>query len=104
MLKEYKIAAIVTVQAHSYDEAVKKAEDNLSFRTNINDEGVDLVYDYESDNRGQRVVYLPGIEPDDRIVESDCPEGCDHAGSNPKCSYSCYDTNEVRPADYYNKT
>jgi hypothetical protein len=62
MLKEYKIAAIVTIQAATYEEAVKKAENNLSLKTIMNDETVDIVYDYESDNEGQRVVYLPGID------------------------------------------
>lgn len=62
MLKEYWIAAIVKVQAHSYGEAVKKAENNLVLKHAINDESVDLVYDYEHDNEGQRLVYLPGID------------------------------------------
>lgn len=65
MLKEYKIASILTIKASSYEEALKAAEKGLLYncqRTKLDGE-LDIVYDYEDDGSAlhQRVVYLPGI-------------------------------------------
>src|ERR1019366_1250821 len=57
MIKEYQIAVIYTIKANTYEEALSIVEQG----TLTNDQAA-VVYDYESDNEGQRVVYLPGID------------------------------------------
>jgi hypothetical protein len=85
MIKEYQIAAIVKIQAHSYEEALKEAELRLTLKTSNDDETVDLVYDYESDNEGQRVVYLPAIDctcPDADDVAVNAADSLSHDALN----------------------
>lgn len=52
-MKEYQVAVIYTVKAETYEEALALTESSI-----VRNEGAQVVYDYETDNDGQRVVYL----------------------------------------------
>lgn len=65
MIKEYQIAVIYTVNAETWAEAKAIAQIELA----SNDQAA-VIYDYETNSSGQRVVCLPGI-----CVDHDT-EGC----------------------------
>ena len=66
-MKSYQIAVILNIPANSYQEALQQAQemaDDLS--VDALKVEVKVVVDYEQDNEGQRVLYLPSEEqPDD---------------------------------------
>ena len=73
-MKSYQIAVILTIPANSYQEAKDKAQELENSLGTVDpklDELADsveyrVVIDYEHDNDGQRVLYLPSEEqPDD---------------------------------------
>jgi len=68
-VKVWDVAAIITVQATSYDEAVSMVQDAAEHMLD-GDEALqaDVVTNYEHDNEGQRVLYLHA-EDDPLLVE-----------------------------------
>jgi hypothetical protein len=71
-MKRYQFAMILEVPAENYEDALKDAklfdrvfQDTLEEGTSPEDPSLKLVLDYETDNEGQRVVYLPKVNDDD---------------------------------------
>lgn len=56
-MPNFDIALILTVEADNYHKALKHA-DNLAEGVAADGENISAVFDYESDNDGQRVLYL----------------------------------------------
>ena len=72
MKKEYQVAVIYTVKADTYESALSIVEQATLTNDNMIEVGIiqaSVVYDTETDNEGQRVVYLPAI--DDAVAVSD---------------------------------
>lgn len=66
-MKNYEVAVILTLRTKSYKEALEDAKliaekilNNELARTY--GENIRVVKDYERDNEGQRVVYLPSVD------------------------------------------
>jgi hypothetical protein len=60
-MRTYDVAVILRIRAGSYKRALQIAEDLIA-DLSAKDETrtlMDVVHDYEHDNQGQRVVYLP---------------------------------------------
>ena len=55
---EYSIALVLTVKANSYPEALLLAE-NVAEGVGQDGENIYAVHEYDEDNEGQRVLYLP---------------------------------------------
>lgn len=54
----YEIALIITIEADSYEDALASADD-FTARAEAFGENILAVFDYETDNEDQRVLYLP---------------------------------------------
>lgn len=62
--KAYIVAVLVQIPADSYDEALREAEAFAAGAGDRDELFVSAVHDYETDNDGQRVLYLhPADEP-----------------------------------------
>jgi len=55
-MRKYTVAVLLTVEANTYEEAEFEAEQAADL---IQETKAQVIYDYEHDNTGQRVVYLP---------------------------------------------
>ena len=54
---DFDVALILTVRAKTYEDALSYAED-LATGVGCDGENISAVFDYETDNEGQRIVYL----------------------------------------------
>jgi hypothetical protein len=60
-MSNYDIALIVTIDAGSYDHALRQA-DALAEGVGYDGENIAVVTQYAYDGEGRRVVYLPKID------------------------------------------
>jgi hypothetical protein len=63
-MKKFQLAFVLEISADNYDEAVEEAQLIESILTlgvddNDTDAKLQLVLEYDEDNNGQRVLYLP---------------------------------------------
>ena len=70
---EYQIAIVLTISAASYAQALEQALEMEVCRKVPSKVGMHTVTDYERDNEGQRMVYLPSVENERPTIPAPAP-------------------------------